>query len=288
MSESRPELRESLRQYATALGKLGWVVIACAILGDIVTLGMFVWAVSHAPTPEGNGGWIWLLLTLATLGLVVVPFMAFHSLRIARDKAIREKELQFEELENKNKDTIGGLVKKLAQASGELEQLRQKELRLIIDHDPKDAPFFDGSIRIIVKSDASSRTIHQVSLKLVEFRQVSGTFSVIDDPLPFALNEAGNTVVDLNAGNELRVPFLEFGEHDMIRVLCGNLQSYGNRNGVLYRITVLADGQNSHPARATFIAGFGRKGAFLNRINRVIQPNVVAASGVHQTAAESD
>lgn len=77
-----PSIIQSVKEYTTALGVWGWLVIACAILGEVVTITLFFVGLYHAPMPEGTGPWIWTVLSAIILALVVVPFLAFHKQRL--------------------------------------------------------------------------------------------------------------------------------------------------------------------------------------------------------------
>jgi hypothetical protein len=65
---------QSAKEYATALGHWGWVVIVGGILGELVTVVVFFVTLAHAPMPNTGAAWIWLLLSIIVLTLVGIPF----------------------------------------------------------------------------------------------------------------------------------------------------------------------------------------------------------------------
>lgn len=98
--EKNAEVRRSFQEYATDLGKWGWVVIVCGILGEIATVVLFVWGLWHAPKPDDYATWIWLLFALVILGLLIVPFIAFHKRRVAFDEEKSKLENAIREIQS--------------------------------------------------------------------------------------------------------------------------------------------------------------------------------------------
>lgn len=73
---------QSFKEYITALGRWGWVVVA-----DIILTGAGAYLdLSSGIIPT----WVWI--TLGLLALIIAPFVAFHKLRVQRDKLKAEKD----------------------------------------------------------------------------------------------------------------------------------------------------------------------------------------------------
>lgn len=70
---------QSLCEYITALGHLGWVVLIGIISGGA---GLYLDISGRVGFPT----WLWVVLL--AICLVIVPFVAFHKVRVQRDKAL--------------------------------------------------------------------------------------------------------------------------------------------------------------------------------------------------------
>lgn len=95
-------MRESLREYITALGHWGWLVLVdvfSGLVGAYLDISGSKWGV---PT------WIWI--TLLGIAFVIVPFIAFHKLRIKRDE-MREQLQEIQKAQPSIKFKIMELVK---------------------------------------------------------------------------------------------------------------------------------------------------------------------------------
>lgn len=142
--------------------------------------------------------------------------------------------------------------------AAEIGELQRKELRLEFDYAPKESTIFGSTVKLILKSSAPSRTVHDVSVSIVEFCQIQNDHRIITDPVPIAVTDNGDMKADLHAGADFRIPFVSFEEQETIRLPRAlSLGGHGNRDKAMYRITVQAVGQNAFPARATFVVGYG-------------------------------
>ena len=74
-------MRKSLKEYITALGYWGYLVLVANISG-IAGMVLDVTETSGFPT------WVWLVLLIC--GLVVAPFLAFNKVRVQRDIALSQ------------------------------------------------------------------------------------------------------------------------------------------------------------------------------------------------------
>ena len=74
-------MRQSLREYITALGYWGFIVIAPITLNII---GVYQLASGNQFT--GIPSWVWF--QVAFVFLLIIPFIAFHKVRVQRDKAL--------------------------------------------------------------------------------------------------------------------------------------------------------------------------------------------------------
>ena len=70
-------MRKSLFEYIRALGRWGWVVLGDVIAG-IAGAFLDISGIWRFPT------WIWLILLI--IGFIIVPFLAFHKLKLERDE----------------------------------------------------------------------------------------------------------------------------------------------------------------------------------------------------------
>jgi len=71
---------QSLREYVTALGYLGFIVIIPITL-DIMGICQLVSGNQFPDIPS----WVWF--QVAFVSLLIIPFIAFHKVRVQRDKA---------------------------------------------------------------------------------------------------------------------------------------------------------------------------------------------------------
>ena len=71
-------MRKSFVEYITALGHWGWVVFVSVISSTIGTIRL---AIEDVPMTQNF--WLWILIIV----LLVVPFIAFHKVRVQRDEA---------------------------------------------------------------------------------------------------------------------------------------------------------------------------------------------------------
>jgi len=72
-------MRESLQEYITALGRWGWAVLMGILVGGA---GAYL---------DISGAWgfpTWLWLTMLGVAAIIVPFIAFHRVRVQRDAAL--------------------------------------------------------------------------------------------------------------------------------------------------------------------------------------------------------
>jgi len=88
-------MRQSFREYITSLGRLGWVVVGVILAG----VGGYLDIFNAPPIPKS----VWL--TLALVVLMVAPFLAFHKVRLQRDKL--RNQLDDKSRKQAIKDTLG-------------------------------------------------------------------------------------------------------------------------------------------------------------------------------------
>lgn len=157
----------------------------------------------------------------------------------------------------------------------EIVTLKQTDVSLLIEEDFNIALVMNGRIDLLVKSTATSRTVHAVSLTLVEFIQVPACHQFINEAWPFGVNSNGDAASDLDAGSQLRVPFVELRDGQFVRVLAGEFGHtnwYGNANGAMYRVSVRATGRNAHPVTVSYIVGTAKSGLFFRRLEHIPAP----------------
>jgi hypothetical protein len=80
----------SIAQYAKLLGKLGWAAVSEGVLAAAGTYLDIFGGNPVADWPIPLWGWI----TLALVGLLVGPFVAFHHMRERYDKLLEQTELK--------------------------------------------------------------------------------------------------------------------------------------------------------------------------------------------------
>ena len=75
-------MRQSLKEYVSAMGHWGWVVL-------VDVLGAAIGAYLDISGKGGFPTWVWL--TMLGLAFLIAPFIAFHKVRLQRDDALRLK-----------------------------------------------------------------------------------------------------------------------------------------------------------------------------------------------------
>jgi hypothetical protein len=81
----------ALREYVHLLAESGWFVIVSLILGEMIPIALFFWALHAAPKPDGSAPILWLTLCACLVGMLVPPFFAFMKMRADLLKRIDSK-----------------------------------------------------------------------------------------------------------------------------------------------------------------------------------------------------
>jgi len=129
-----PSLWTSIRDYAATLGRWGWAVIVCGILGELATVILFFVALAHAPVPEGADAGIWLMLSLIVGALVAIPFFAFHQQRLEHISQVKSVSLRHAEQgkawQEKLDDIEQSKKTAIANAGDRISRLEAENVRL--------------------------------------------------------------------------------------------------------------------------------------------------------------